>query len=394
MIEMSLAMTMEKPVVFVYDSISRYKNFKPSVQVNTQLLMIGDVLAGSCSFDENLAQCEIDKLYDASEFDRWQPYHMRDPTKMLDPQTSAEVMEEGDRRLPRKPEEVMFKVDENGKHLFSADGTRPLITPELKWLYHYRQYMYNSGSHYVIFEEAAGSAFSMKTNGVAWPEGCVYAHGGNLSYERIQKSLATGTPTVMIYNTGGVAQTFASLHTWCVTRNVDIMDACARTGTDPTRAILARTDIVSSEPWTKKFGISAVAQLQNLVRRAPEEMRKSVVVTDILSGSPEQVVEQLTSCFASGGKGLPELGLGSAETDVVLDAWQAHIVFTSNAKRFRRWGDMLYYFSLLLTMVAAGFAVLITKENYLGKICQKIVEMNQLLELLVILLMNLEVCDS
>ena len=50
---------------------------------------------------------------------------------------------------------------------------------------------------------------------------------------------------------GGVTQTFGSLHNWCVSAKVLIDDECILTGNDPTRAVLDRTDVVSSEPWTK-----------------------------------------------------------------------------------------------------------------------------------------------
>eukprot|EP00746_Dinoflagellata_sp_MGD_P150602 gnl/MRDRNA2_/MRDRNA2_82436_c0_seq8.p1 gnl/MRDRNA2_/MRDRNA2_82436_c0~~gnl/MRDRNA2_/MRDRNA2_82436_c0_seq8.p1 ORF type:complete len:1111 (+),score=210.70 gnl/MRDRNA2_/MRDRNA2_82436_c0_seq8:86-3418(+) len=364
-LETSLSMSTNKPTVLVLDSISRYNHFKPSRTVNMQLLLLGDVLCRSVGLDDNPEVSEIESLYKPKDFDRWEPYHARDPLMLSDPALEdSHLREEGDRRLPRPPEEEMIMVDEIGRKRQTSDG-RPLITKETKWLFHYRQYLFNGGSHYVIFENSEDSSFPLKSNGAAWPEGSIFAHGGNLSYERIKRSLSTGTPTVMLYNTGGVAQTFGSLHNWCVSQNLRLLDECARTGKDPMQAILAHTDMVSSEPWTKKFGVSSIAEMQRLVKRAPEVMRKSVVVVDVLKETPEQVVEKVTGAFASGGKGLPELGLGSAEEDIVLDAWKTHMILTSNAKRFRRWGDFFYYFSLFLTFISSIFAVLITKEDYL-----------------------------
>ena len=40
----------------------------------------------------------------------------------------------------------------------------------------------------------------------------------------------------------------------------------------------------------------------------------------------------MTGCFASGGGGLPELGIGTAEEDVVLEAWKLHMTLIKNAK--------------------------------------------------------------
>jgi hypothetical protein len=170
----------------------------------------------------------------------------------------------------------------------------------------------------------------------------------------------------MLYNTGGVTQTFGSLHNYCVKEKTRIEDECHATGDDPTRLILDKCDVVSVEPWTKRFGLSVVTKMRNLEKRAPEVMRKSVVVVDTLADSPEQVVEKVTGCFAGGGKGLPELGLGSAAEDVVLNAWQTHMTFVKNGRIFRRWGDIFHYLSLFMTVLSSTIAILVTTEEMVG----------------------------
>jgi hypothetical protein len=378
LIEMSLGISQQtKPTVLVFDSITRYQNFKPSRVVNMQLLEICRVLSNCGSCDDARDVTDSPGLYKTSDFSEWESYHIResDDDPMLPSTSSASsakseaekekmiLQREGNRRLPRTPEDAMVNVDDDGRKCRTSDG-RPLITPEVKWLYHYRQYQFNAGTHYVIFENAADSAFSMESNGVPWRQGYIFANGGNLSFDRIQQCLSSGMPTVMLYNTGGVAQTFASLHKWCVTRNVFIEDECTRKGIDSKSAILARTEVVSKEPWTRRIGISTVSQLQNLAKRAPETMRKSVAVVNVLFANPEQIVDKVTACFAATGHGLPELGLGTAEEDVVLHAWKRHMTFVENAQRYRRWGDICFYFSIALTLVSATFAILITKEEY------------------------------
>eukprot|EP00746_Dinoflagellata_sp_MGD_P163095 gnl/MRDRNA2_/MRDRNA2_90964_c0_seq1.p1 gnl/MRDRNA2_/MRDRNA2_90964_c0~~gnl/MRDRNA2_/MRDRNA2_90964_c0_seq1.p1 ORF type:complete len:1135 (-),score=217.83 gnl/MRDRNA2_/MRDRNA2_90964_c0_seq1:81-3485(-) len=366
LLEMSLGISAKKrPTVFVFDSISRYECFKPSRVVNMQLLELCQVLSNCGGLQDTRNATDIHNLYKSSDFDDWEPYHfLRPDAKMPTDAKERELLEaEGDRRLPRKPEEAMINVDDEGCKRRCEDN-RPMITPEVKWLYHYRQYLYSSGSHYVIFENSADSTFCMESNGVPWREACIFANGGNLSFERIQHSLSSGLPTVMLYNTGGVTQTFGSLYNWCVTRNVRIQNECREHNLDPKSVILSHTEVVSTEPWTKRFGVSTVSQLQNLVKRAPEAMRSCVAVVDILRENPEQVVDKVTACFASGGRGLPELGLGSAEEDVVLHAWKTHMTFTKNTYDFRRWADIFFYLGLLLTIFSASVAVLITKEDY------------------------------
>merc|ERR1719456_1573056 len=92
-------------------------------------------------------------------------------------------------------------------------------------------------------------------------------------------------------------------------------------------------------------------------KRAPELMRKQVVVVDAVRDNPEDIVEALTGCFAGSG-GLPELGLGTAEADVVLSAWRLHLTLWTNAKRIRGKADRLYTLSIMLVIFTALASVL------------------------------------
>ena len=57
---------------------------------------------------------------------------------------------------------------------------------------------------------------------------------------------------------------------------------------------------------------------QELERRAPDLMRKSIVTVDVLADGPEKIADKVTGCFANPDASLPELGVGTAEEDVVL----------------------------------------------------------------------------
>jgi hypothetical protein len=57
---------------------------------------------------------------------------------------------------------------------------------------------------------------------------------------------------------------------------------------------------------------------QELERRAPDLMRKSIVTVDVLADGPERIADKVTGCFANPDASLPELGVGTAEEDVVL----------------------------------------------------------------------------
>merc|ERR1719478_1852826 len=119
-----------------------------------------------------------------------------------------------------------------------------------------------------------------------------------------------------------------------------------------------RQQLVSAEPWASKIGMNEVLLMKELNDRAPDLMRKCVVVVDVVRDSPESVVNALTGCFASAADGMPELGLGSAEYDVVLNAWKLYCCLVANAKVMRRWADWFYVISTLLVLVAALTSVL------------------------------------
>lgn len=115
--------------------------------------------------------------------------------------------------------------------------------------------------------------------------------------------------------------------------------------------------MVSQEPWTREFGTPTVLQMQRLEKRAPEVLRRKIVLVDVLNSTPESIIEKLTGCFASGSEGLPELGLGTAEEDIVLLAWMKCMTFFTNAKKLQCQGNRFYYIALMLSQLAALVAV-------------------------------------
>merc|ERR1719161_1132813 len=87
-------------------------------------------------------------------------------------------------------------------------------------------------------------------------------------------------------------------------------------------------------------------------------MQKSIVVVDMMQDSAESVVDALTGCFANAANGMPELGLGSAEYDVVLNAWKMYMVLVANAAKMRIWADRLFMVSSFLVLIVSLASVL------------------------------------
>ena len=108
----------------------------------------------------------------------------------------------------------MVHTDANGIPQKTADG-RPLVTAQNKWCFHYSRFCFSSATHMVLFEDASESSIPLDKFA---QEGRIFANGGNLSFERITDWIQRGKATVLLSNTGGVAHSFGSLHTWCVTK--------------------------------------------------------------------------------------------------------------------------------------------------------------------------------
>ena len=113
----------------------------------------------------------------------------------------------------------------------------------------------------------------------------------------------------MLYNTGGVTQTFGSLHNMVVTKKAHY-EAKEPNANKRGALILQKVSMVSNEPWTRNFGMQHVMMMQDLEKRAPDVVRKSMVVVDGIRESPEVILDKLTACFGNSGMGLPDLGTG------------------------------------------------------------------------------------
>jgi len=216
-----------------------------------------------------------------------------------------------------------------------------------RWSCHYQQFLFASGTHYVLLE-SEDQQFPFEPLA---PCGRIFAHGDSAAYIRMKEWLSRGKPAVLMLNTGGVTQAFASLLNALVKKRVRL-----------TENLLRSIQLVSAEDmWSRQFGLPEVEFLSELFNRAPTRFRKTVVVVDIISDSSEEAVQAMTSCFASaesaGGRDPDEVGMGTAECDVVLAAWQQHLTLDFNAERLRTQSNRAYFLLMLLMVVTAFLSV-------------------------------------
>ena len=95
-----------------------------------------------------------------------------------------------------------------------------------------------------------------------------------------------------------------------------------------------------------------------LMQRAPMLFQKTIVVVDLVKDSAEDVLSTVTGAFASSSTGVPELGIGDAETAVVYNAWKRHMVLHANCVELKRWGNLTFITLLILGVATATLSTL------------------------------------
>lgn len=189
-----------------------------------------------------------------------------------------------DMELPRPAETAHLR----------PDGTIP---DRVKWQYHYLQAFCAGGTHYIVLDNPndCPDLSSLAAYGF------VCANGQGIMFERLKTRISAGEPIVMLHNTGGVVQAFASLR-----------KAMLATSPAPEPSeLLKKLELVSPQAWRDQFGLPEILMMKELHQRAPMLLRTSVVAVDVMKDTSEDVLSTLTCCF-SGGGGVPELGLGEA----------------------------------------------------------------------------------
>eukprot|EP00929_Paragymnodinium_shiwhaense_P115626 TRINITY_DN8460_c0_g1_i1.p1 TRINITY_DN8460_c0_g1~~TRINITY_DN8460_c0_g1_i1.p1 ORF type:complete len:992 (+),score=125.80 TRINITY_DN8460_c0_g1_i1:102-3077(+) len=327
LLELALRKTLCSPTILVIEKKSRLRQYQ-SDHAKNQLDQIAKIESGAKiqGTDQAKYNAEVAPLYDAMEFLS---------------STSFRSQGYSDHPLPCEPDPAI--ILQSGGVQVMTPGGKMMVNKKRLWSQHYTQYTFASGTHYIFLADDEQSIPEDMLGTV----GGVFAHGGTLAYKRLQDWLKRGKPAIMLFNTGGVTQAFAALHSAVVKRNLRDVGA-----------ILAEVsrDITSRENWAKEFGVTDVVMMLELMQRAPVALRKAIVSVDILSDSAEDVLHVVTDCFANAAGHLPELGLRTAEAYVVLHAWSLHMVLFNSAQEQRQTADILFGIQLFLLFLASVLA--------------------------------------
>ena len=227
---------------------------------------------------------------------------------------------------------------------------------DMIWATFYAASLFASASHYLILDDFDGKGKSILAS--LGTVGSVVLSGSSAEHAHIVEQCTTGAPILLLESTGGVTQAFAY-----VTRSVRLLrqkwttdfvfrlvaDYKARAARDRAqlegRSLkrletqlenihlldreLARLDLLLSaaeqEAWMRSFGLPELLMLFEKWQRAPAFMLRQIQTVDVMKKSSEAMLDVFTGCFSSSAGGVPELGLGNAETKVVATAWNRHL---------------------------------------------------------------------
>ncbi|GMH71919.1 hypothetical protein TL16_g05779 [Triparma laevis f. inornata] len=327
MLELAMQQTSQRPIVIVIESLGRIRSFYNDDAVKQVASLENLQRKGKPLKDYHPAEFEPAKFlaaYDIEEFDDYRDWLEMD--------------------LPCEPHKADLAPD-TGK-----------VGDRARWSYHYQSCCFTSGTHYIILD-GDESSFPTAALGTV---GFVCAHGSTRAYQRLRGVIQAGRPLIMMNNTGGVTQAFASLHK-------AMMKGQEEGQLLTSNELLDKIEIMNNvDQWTKNFGIPEIMMFRELMQRAPLLFQKTIVVVDLVKDSAEDVLGTVTGCFASSSGGVPELGIGNAETGVVYNAWKRHLVLYENRRSLQKYGNTLFIWLTILGVSTASLSTVYANKADLG----------------------------
>eukprot|EP00931_Biecheleriopsis_adriatica_P061979 TRINITY_DN37305_c0_g1_i1.p1 TRINITY_DN37305_c0_g1~~TRINITY_DN37305_c0_g1_i1.p1 ORF type:complete len:893 (-),score=177.76 TRINITY_DN37305_c0_g1_i1:68-2746(-) len=237
---------------------------------------------------------------------------------------------------------------------------------------------FRGATHYVFFQgldpnaehdDAAGQAGSVPalemaskledmahTSSVA-PLGLVYIGGGAVNLRHMVNSMSRGKPLVMVHNAGGASHQCALVLEQLLTLAGKSEEEIGPTVFEAVRGKFPAS-LMNVDP-------PLIWQIMDLWLANPELFKEAVTVVNPLAQSAEDMLQAVSRCFASQASlGAQELGAGTAQAEVVLEAWGLHAQLQSNGKQKKQMADALVLAALGLafasTLVAAVHSFLDT----------------------------------
>ena len=340
LLELALERGAQRPVIVAIDSLERLGRAREGTTSHAMLTKLNKLFRD----DEGASQMpngtekelQMDFMYKTDDFSN-----------------PAVFADTPDSKLP-------FEVIDDHKRK-THGGT---CDPNRKWRYFYVDGLYSNATHYII-KNNDHDEFDIE--GMA-RMGFLYAHGDTRTFKRLRANIQQGKPIVMLHNSGGVVTAFSWLQrVMAFTRPAPPTDKLR----GPLKFLIAN---LSKANWVHDFGVPEILMMKGLADRAPQLFRKHVVSVDILTDSEEQMLEMITGCFAAAG-GVPELGLGNAEVNVVFNAWNLHLTLCENARRFWRFSVVAQVIIWTLALITTVISISVPSLTTEGAVLERYVNM-------------------
>ena len=216
-------------------------------------------------------------------------------------------------------------------------------------------------THYIFFTSSSGDEKEVAGNvpdtlnlELLAPLGGAFVACGPLSYKEALQNIFNARPTVVFKNTGMGAHELAIA--------IEAIQA-GKFITSPGMLWQTITSILpkssdTSKSSTQFLTLSQVKQLFDLAQTRPELFSATIRLVDPFIDSAEDVLTSLSTCFASCETGVIELGVGTADEDVVYDAWVRHYVISQSVNSLQFKSSILNIASWSLTFFTTLIAVI------------------------------------
>ena len=358
LLELAIERTKLRPVVIVVDSAERLQQCHHEVAA-AHADLINKCFDDAASIaDENAHAAFTEHFtgstYSTSDFSNWKQHSVYG-------------------KYTNQLSDLPAKAAEHHKEQ-AWDGT-PIISRDRVWSYFYKMSLFNKGSHYVFL----GNMHSRFPVEALAPTGSVCAHGSCGMYPRLRDMIHRGLPTVMLYNSGGVAHSFASVHNAIMNPPPDkLTDAELEKQAHKSDRVAARlvpresdithkareaerilklVEVVSTDPWARSFGIPEIMKLTQVHMQEPRLFKKTVVVADLVHDTPEDMLAIVSGCFANTDMVSLELGHGNANLKVTYEAWKRHLSLWENSRVLHMRANILELLIIVLSLITGALSV-------------------------------------
>lgn len=158
------------------------------------------------------------------------------------------------------------------------------------WSDRYLATMFASGTHYLVLDEA-GSAPPLDAICQRGAHVLIAANGQESTRSRLKESIIGDGKVVLLHNTGGATQAYASL------RNAIVAASPPSYGASEAFVPKLMRKLERVAPCADDFGLPEIMMLQELHRRAPDMLAEWCVSVDMLDGELEDMIVRVRQCL-------------------------------------------------------------------------------------------------